>query len=60
MSASQSEYTKFVANELSKITDASQFLEGFKENPEAIFNAIKELTKQSHELNNAASVLQSA
>lgn len=60
MSPNQPENTRHVLNELSKVSNASQFLEGFKENPQIIFNAIKDLTKQSQEYDAATSVLQSA
>ena len=52
--------TNSVLEQLSQVTDITQFLNGVKDNPDIIFNAVKELTKNHKELSAATSVLQTA
>ena len=52
--------TNSVLEQLSQVTDITQFLNGVKDNPDIIFNAVKELTKNHKELRAATSVLQTA
>lgn len=60
MSVIQSENTNLVLDELSKLTDVSLFQKGVQENPELIFNAVKELTSHHQDLGSVTSVLQAA
>lgn len=60
MSVNQSEETNQFLQELSQITDSSQFLEGVQGNPDLVLSAIKELVNRSNEWSTAAAVLHSA
>ena len=60
MSADQTSNINLVVEELSLISDESQFLDGVQKNPSLLFGVMKELINHSKELNNAVSILKTA
>lgn len=60
MSADQTSNINLVVEELSRISNESQFLDGVQKNPSLLFDVVKELINHSKELNNAVSILRTA
>lgn len=58
MSTKQIENTNLVLEELSQVTDVSQFLKGIQNDPDTVFDAVKLLVSKSKEWASAASILQ--